>query len=97
MPQVERLYLQVMLPVSLLVLAAILTFNVAVEKRIKAKVKYVFLLIHPQMLKSGKLSIVLLGRRLFALFQLLHEWCKGAVESRFFITQCISLFQPSII
>ena len=58
MPQVERLYLQVMLPVSLLVLAAILTFNVAVEKRIKAKVKCLFLLIHPQMLKSGKLCFL---------------------------------------
>ena len=38
MAQVERLYLRVMLPVSLLVLAAILAFNVAVERRIQAKV-----------------------------------------------------------
>ena len=38
MAQVERLYLRVMLPISLLVLAAILAFNVAVERRIQAKV-----------------------------------------------------------
>ena len=38
MAQVERLYLRVMLPVSLLMLAAILAFNIAVERRIQAKV-----------------------------------------------------------
>ena len=38
MAQVEKLYLQVMLPVSLIMIAAILAFNVALERRIQAKV-----------------------------------------------------------
>jgi len=37
MAQVERLYLKVMLPVSLLMLAAISAFNIALERRIQAK------------------------------------------------------------
>ena len=38
MAQVEKLYLQVMLPVSIIMIAAIVAFNVALERRIQAKV-----------------------------------------------------------
>jgi len=38
MASVERLYLKVMLPVTLLILAAIFAFNLDLEKRIQAKV-----------------------------------------------------------